>query len=175
MMGFIAAYAVTTREHRHYSTISDVRTFQFTAPHAVGLSAFTSRLLATDLSQSRCNFKSQVKTSWHSLIPFLSFLLNHLRLPSPELDPVPFRLLFFCTFCYSASTSPLLPKTSYDHFAWTPRKTQSSVVQNTCLFVRYLAMDGFLFLGVCVAGMRLPARCQEMDIHVTVLSCLLAG
>jgi hypothetical protein len=33
---------------------------------------------------------------FHSLIPFLTFLLNHLRLPSPELNPIPFRLLF-CT------------------------------------------------------------------------------
>jgi hypothetical protein len=29
-----------------------------------------------------------MKSSFHSLISFLPFLLNHLRLPSPELDPV---------------------------------------------------------------------------------------
>jgi hypothetical protein len=44
-----------------------------------------------------------MKSSWHSLIPFLSLLLTHLGLPSPELDPVLFRLLF-CTSCCSAST-----------------------------------------------------------------------
>jgi hypothetical protein len=37
-----------------------------------------------------------VKSFWHSLIPVLPFLLNHLGRPSPELDPVLFRLLF-CT------------------------------------------------------------------------------
>jgi hypothetical protein len=37
-----------------------------------------------------------MKFSLHRLIPLLSFLLNHLRLPSPDLDPVLFWLLF-CT------------------------------------------------------------------------------
>jgi hypothetical protein len=115
-----------------------------------------------------------VKSSWHSLIPFLLFLLNHLRLLSPELEPVPFRLLFR-TACYSASTSPVLPNTSYNHFARTPRKTPFSVVQNACLLVRYLAMDVLLFLGAYVAGMSLPPRCLAMGIHVTILSCLVAG
>jgi hypothetical protein len=70
------------------SAIVDLRTLQFTVTHALELSVFTSRILATDLSQSHCNFKSHMKSSCHSLIPFLTFLLNHLRLPSPELDPV---------------------------------------------------------------------------------------
>jgi hypothetical protein len=29
-----------------------------------------------------CHFKSHMKSSFHSLIPFLQFLLNHLRLPT---------------------------------------------------------------------------------------------
>jgi hypothetical protein len=29
-----------------------------------------------------------MESSFHSLIPFLAFLLEHLRLPSPELDPI---------------------------------------------------------------------------------------
>jgi hypothetical protein len=37
-----------------------------------------------------------MKPSWHHLIPSLPFLLNHLPLPSPELNPILFRLLF-CT------------------------------------------------------------------------------
>jgi hypothetical protein len=44
--------------------------FQFTVTHALGFSVFTSRILATDLSQSPCHFKSHMKSS-HSLIPFL--------------------------------------------------------------------------------------------------------
>jgi hypothetical protein len=61
---------------------------QFTVTYALGFSVFTSRILATDLSQPHCNFKSHVKSSFHHLIPFLPFLLNHLRLPTPELDPI---------------------------------------------------------------------------------------
>jgi hypothetical protein len=62
------------RECRQYSAIANLHTFQFTVPHALGFSVFISRILATDLSQSHCNFNVQVKTSSHSLISFLPFL-----------------------------------------------------------------------------------------------------
>jgi hypothetical protein len=65
------------------STIAILHTLQFTVTHVLGFSVFTSRILATDLSQSHCHFKSRMKSSMHSLIHFLPF-----RLPSPELDPV---------------------------------------------------------------------------------------
>jgi hypothetical protein len=55
-------------------------------------SAFTSRILPTDLSQSYCHFNSHMKSSWHSLILFLPFLLNHLRLQPPEVDQIQFLL-----------------------------------------------------------------------------------
>jgi hypothetical protein len=96
-------YIHTTRYYRQYSAIFDLHTLQFTVTHALGFSVFTNHILATDLSQSHCNFKSHVKSSLHRLIPFLLFLLNHLRLPSPELDPIFFlpdcftSLLLFCT------------------------------------------------------------------------------
>jgi hypothetical protein len=45
--------------------------FQFTVAHALRFSVFTGRILATGLSQLHCNFKSHVKSSCHSLIPFL--------------------------------------------------------------------------------------------------------
>jgi hypothetical protein len=60
-----------------------------------------------------------MKASWQSLIHFLPLPLNHLRLPSPELDPLLFWLLFR-TPCYSAFTISVLPNTSYNHFARTP-------------------------------------------------------
>jgi hypothetical protein len=44
--------------------------------HTLGFSVFTSRILATNLSQSHCQFKSHVKSSCHSLIPFLSLFWN---------------------------------------------------------------------------------------------------
>jgi hypothetical protein len=92
----------------------------YRAAYALRFPGLTSRILATDLSWSHSHFKS----SRHSLIPFLPFLLNHLRLSSPELDPVLLQLLF-CTPFSSAFTSPPLPNTSYKQFARTPRKEPS--------------------------------------------------
>jgi hypothetical protein len=55
-----------------YSSIAILHTFQFTVIHALGFSVFTSRILATDLSQSHCHFKSQMKSCLRRLISFLS-------------------------------------------------------------------------------------------------------
>jgi hypothetical protein len=122
-------YIHTVRYNRQYSTITILHTFQFTVTHALGFSVLTSRILATDLSQSPCHFNAHMKSSWHNLIPFLPVLLNHLQLLSPELDPVLFRLLF-CT------PPHLLTVPSYNSSARTQRKTPSSVVKNACLLVR---------------------------------------
>jgi hypothetical protein len=59
-----------------YGAIADLHTSKFTVTHALGFSVFTSRILATDLSQSHCHFKSHVKSSSHSLIPFLLLICN---------------------------------------------------------------------------------------------------
>jgi hypothetical protein len=76
MIGFITG---------NYSAIADLYTLQFTAAHTLEFSAFISRILATDLSQSHCNFKAHMEYSYHSLIPFLPFLLKSLcQLPAPE-------------------------------------------------------------------------------------------
>jgi hypothetical protein len=42
----------TTRNYRQYSTIAVLHTFHFTVTHALEFSVFTSRILATDLSQT---------------------------------------------------------------------------------------------------------------------------
>jgi hypothetical protein len=89
MIGFIAPYAFITRDYRQYSAMADFHTLQFTVTHALEFSVFYSRILGTDLSQHHCHFKSHVKSSLHSLIPFLPFLLHHLLLTSPELDSIP--------------------------------------------------------------------------------------
>jgi hypothetical protein len=86
----------TLRNYRQYSVVVILHTIKFTVTHALRFSVFTSRVLATDLSQSHCKFKSHVKFSCQSLVPFLSFIGNHLVLSSPELDQILFRLLF-CT------------------------------------------------------------------------------
>jgi hypothetical protein len=95
-IGFIDTLYIPLRTTGNYSAIAIL--------HALGFSVLTSRILATDLSQSHCNFKSRIKCSLLRLIPFLPSLLNHVRLPSSELDPIPFRLLFR-TPCNSASTT----------------------------------------------------------------------
>jgi hypothetical protein len=71
-----------------YGAIAILHTLQFPVAHVLGFSVIISRILVTDLSRSHCNFKSHMKSSCRSLIPFLPFLLNHFRLPSPELDPI---------------------------------------------------------------------------------------
>jgi hypothetical protein len=73
---YFTLYVCTARDYRQYSAIAILHTFQFTVTHAIRFSGFTSRNLATGLSQSHCNFKPHVKSSWHPLIPFLPFLLN---------------------------------------------------------------------------------------------------
>jgi hypothetical protein len=73
MIVYIAPYTFTQfRTTGQDSAIAIVYTSQFTVAHALGFSVFTSRILATGSSQSHCKFKS----------------LNHLKLPSPELDPI---------------------------------------------------------------------------------------
>jgi hypothetical protein len=71
---YCTLYIHTVRDYRQYSAISILHTFQFTVTHTLGFSVFTSCILATDLSQSHCNFKSHVQSSCLSLIPFLPFL-----------------------------------------------------------------------------------------------------
>jgi uncharacterized membrane protein YcfT len=46
MIGFIT----TSLDYSQYSNIVDLHTLQFTVAHALGVSLFTSRLLATDLN-----------------------------------------------------------------------------------------------------------------------------
>jgi hypothetical protein len=68
-IGFIASYTFTQLgDYRQYSIVADLYTLQFTVTHALGFSVFTSRILATDLSQSHCHFKSYMKSSLHSLL-----------------------------------------------------------------------------------------------------------
>jgi hypothetical protein len=46
---YCTLYTHTTQNYRQYSAIAILHTFQFTVAHALGFSAFTSRILATDL------------------------------------------------------------------------------------------------------------------------------
>jgi hypothetical protein len=66
-------YIYTVRDYRQLQRYRYSTHFQYTVAHALGFSVFTSRIPATDLSQSHCNFKSHVKSSFHHLITFLPF------------------------------------------------------------------------------------------------------
>jgi hypothetical protein len=71
-----ASYSHRTRKYRQYSAVADLHTLQFIVTHALGFSVFTCRILATDLSQCHCHFKSHMKSSFHSLIPFFLLFCN---------------------------------------------------------------------------------------------------
>jgi hypothetical protein len=141
---YCALYIHTVRDYRQHSAIVILRTFQFTVPHALRFSVLTSRILATDVSQSHWHFKSKVKSSCHSLIPFFPFL--KLLIPKTRLDYS--RLLF-----YIQSTLLLL-----------------LMACRTFLITTLHGPHGrhrLLLSRMCV-GMFSPPRCLAMDIHITV-------
>jgi hypothetical protein len=70
-IGWLDLLAHNTRNYNQYSAIVDLHALQFTVTHALGFSVLTSRVPAEDLQQSHCHFKSHMKSSLHSLIPFL--------------------------------------------------------------------------------------------------------
>jgi hypothetical protein len=153
MIGFIAPYTVTARDYRQYSAIADLHTFQFTVTHPLGFSVFTSRILATDLSQSHCHFKSHMKSSLQSS----SLLAIILQLPIPKIglssfplflsscpgrrasrsSALHFSLLLVCIF------SRLLTVSFYNPLARTTQKA-ASIIKGACLLVRCLALDVLL-------------------------------
>jgi hypothetical protein len=74
MIGFIETYTSTQfGTTDNCSVICYSTHFQFTVIHVLVFSVFTSRILATDLSQSHYHLNSHMTSSWHSLIPFLPF------------------------------------------------------------------------------------------------------
>jgi hypothetical protein len=149
---YCTLYIHTLWECAQYSAIAILHTFQFTVTHALGFSVFTSRILATDLSQCHWHFKSHLKSYWYSLIPFLTLLLNHLRLPSIELDPILFLLDYFTSRLMFSNPLYISPRRltvpSYNSSVRTSRKTPSSIVKNSYLLVRYLAMG--IHVTVCI-------------------------
>jgi hypothetical protein len=148
---YCTLYIHTIRDYGQYSAIASLHTLQFTVTHA------RTRVLSLPYSYpgngfiTVCHFNSHMKSSWHSLIPFLPFLLNHLRLPSPELDPILFLLDHFTSrLLFSApSTSLLLLLLSCRTLPIITlngphRKHLLVLFKDACLQLRYLAMDVLL-------------------------------
>jgi hypothetical protein len=74
MNGFIDTYTFTQfGTTGNYSAIAILHTLEFTVAHALGFSVFTSRILATDLSQSHYHFNSHMTTPRRSVIRVLPF------------------------------------------------------------------------------------------------------
>jgi hypothetical protein len=80
MIGFIDTQLVITG---NYSAIANLRTLEFTVTHALEFSAFTSRILVTNLNKIDIPV-SQIKSSLHSQTHFFAFLFNCLRLSSSD-------------------------------------------------------------------------------------------
>jgi hypothetical protein len=141
-----------------------IRTFPFTASHTLGFSVFSSRILATDLPQSHTATSNHTWSFLGSLISFLPFLLNRLRLPSSEVDPILFRLLF-CTPT-TASFGTRLPYTTATTLNGPHGKQSLYIVDETCLRRRCLAIAVLLFRIFASAGMCLARRCLTMVIKM---------
>jgi hypothetical protein len=127
----------TARDYRQYSAIANLHTLQFAVTRALRFSVFTSRIMATVLYQSHCHFKSQMKSSFHSLTHFLPLICSY---QFWRLDSIQFlcsqahisagwrletrldltRLLFSTLCCWT-----LL----YNHFARTTQKTESLLLR----------------------------------------------
>jgi hypothetical protein len=95
---------------------------------------------------------AHTKSSLHSLIPFLPFLLNHLRLLSPELDPI-------------------LILAEWDPRYIASRRTHKKHRFLYCcesVLTALLYMNGNYSIVACIfvaAGMCLPSRCLAMNVY----------
>jgi hypothetical protein len=140
MIGIIDTLFTQFGTTGNYRAIADLHTLQFVVAHALGFSVFPSRILATVIA-------AHMKSSLYSLIPFLTFLLNFLRLPFQELDPVLVPLL------PSSHPGRLAPRSSTD---WNDllvlfisrrhglrRKHSLSIVEKACLQRRCMATKLF--------------------------------
>jgi hypothetical protein len=106
---YCTLYIHTVQDYGQYSAIAILHTLQFTVAHALGFSVFTSRILATDLSQYHCNFKSHMKSSIHCLIPFIALILR-LPIPKTRLSLIP--------LLPSSHPGRLVSRSSTIHFRW---------------------------------------------------------
>jgi hypothetical protein len=151
-----------------------LHTFQFTVTHAVGFSVFTSLI---PLQRIYHSFPVTSNHTWSQFAPPNSFLAHilWLSIPRTRLHSVPSSypgrlasrsstLHFRLDYCTVLCCRTLL----YNHFARTPEKTPSFIVNKLCLLIPCLAVDVLLLSEFAFAGMCLPSRCLAMGIHVTL-------
>jgi hypothetical protein len=157
MIGFIGTSVTISANYNQYRAITDLHNLQFTVAHTLGLSVFTSRLLAVDLNR-------ETSTSKHYEVS-CCFFFNHFVLLCPNL-----RSTDLHSSLRTCSTLILVPSATQnwtcstnclqDNFsAQTPQKTLSSVVKDACLQLCCLAIDVLLFHAFASAGTCLPTHC----------------
>jgi heme/copper-type cytochrome/quinol oxidase subunit 4 len=118
-----------------------------------------------------------MKSSFHRLISFLPFPLNHLGLSSPEFDPLldDWLKLFFNWTISTSDNSLQWPSLSvYNPSARTTQKTQP-ILGDACLLIRCLAIDVLLLCALAPSGMCLASRCLAMGTHDSVWSEVLTA
>jgi hypothetical protein len=160
----------TTRDYKQYSAIAVVHTLRLTVAHALGFSVFTSRILATGLSQPHCNFKSHMKSSCHSLILPCHFCSCQFR----NLDST---ALYCCSIilllcCYSY----ILRRVFWLYPLITPRtdpKKNTVFCRQGRVFIGPLPINGRPIRGGrCFVGMCLPASQHHPTISAARISNL---
>jgi hypothetical protein len=99
--------------------------------HTLGFSVFTSRILATDLQQSHCHFKSRMKSFLHLLIPFC-----HYSAVANSKDSTQFNFSAHNLISWQAGVpklGSLLRLFSVHFYALTLRKTLPSCIKSCLL------------------------------------------
>jgi hypothetical protein len=173
---YCTLYIHTTRDYRPYSAIATLHTLKFTAAHALGFSVFTSRILATDLSQSLQHTLSLICTarffSWYYSATANSGNSTQFNSSAPKLISWQAGVSKFdpslpTTVLYSTNV-PYCRTLHYNHFAQAPRK--HSLYCLAGVFTDSLSINRRPILArLARAEMCLPSRFLAMGKHVTVL------
>jgi hypothetical protein len=151
----------TARNYRQYSAIAILHTLQFTVTHT-----HSDYQYSLVVYRKRIN-NSLIVTSNHTRILFLhslQFLLSHLRLPSPELNPIldisqlKWALLQLNTISFWQLIPWDFPLYSFG--ADTRKKG--------CRFLYLIVLGVLLLLALASAGMCLPSR-LTMGLYVTII------
>jgi hypothetical protein len=146
----------TTRDYRQYSANADLHNLKFYVTYTLWFSVFTSRILATDIQQQHCHFKSLIKSS-----PPNFFLAIILQLPT-QFNPSAPKLISRQAGVPKLDSTRLRLYTT-EHFLITtlhgpPRKHS----------LNCLAMDVLLLRALVPAGMCLPSRCLATGLCITI-------
>jgi hypothetical protein len=157
------------------TALSLIYILQFTVTYALGFSAFTSRILATDLSQSYYHLKSHMKYYFHSLILFLPLSC---KCQFRRLDSVQFLcsqarilvgwcletgLLLFCTQLTQTTFFIHLQPLVTDH-----AENSLFIVEKAYLEFCFLTLDVPLLCPYACARLCLPNSYLAMGLYVTI-------